>query len=397
MAENLNQRPGCLALFALPFALVGVAMAVWAGSDLVKWRRMSSWNPVECRILHAELESTRGSDSTTWKVSARYRYLVGGREYVGDRVAVTIGSDNIGDFHQRLFRRLDAHRRAGTPALCWVNPEDPRDAILHREMRWEMFLFKLAFVLAFGGVGLGLLIYALSGMRRARRGDDGAGTREAAEILSSTPRPGILLLMALVFLGLSAGVCLPLLEEVKAGNSLALLFVLFPLAGLGLLAAAIHGFLRRGRFGTSRLRILSGSVGPGENLRGEVRIPISLNEDFHLLLTARPGGKDDHSGSRPFWSREEVVRSTGYADFSTLNFSIPLPEKLEPPDLSGLPPAVLTVMRRMIKGPLPMEWRLEVRAELPGVDYRETFRLPPGAVKIHLYLPEDDMGTGDPQ
>jgi len=388
MAENLSQRPGCLALFALPFALVGVAMAIWAGSDLVQWRRMSTWHPVACRILYAELESRRGSDSTTWLVKARYQYRVDGGEYVNDRVAVTIGSDNIGDFHQKLYRRLDAHRRDGTPAVCWVNPRNPRDAILHREMRWEMFFFKLAFVLAFGGVGLGLLIYALGRMRRARRRSDEEGLGETGEITSTATRPGILLVMALVFLGLSAGVMLPILDEIHAGNSPALLFMLFPLAGLGLLVMAIRGFLRRGRFGYSRLRILSTAAGPGEDLRGEIRIPVSLNEDFRLLLTARPGGENENSKSRPLWSREEIVRSTGYGDFSILHFSIPLPDKLEPPDLAGVPPAVLTLMRRLVEGPLPMEWRLEVRAELPGIDYSEAFRLPRGTVRIDLFLPE---------
>ena len=395
MAQDLKQRPGCLALFALPFAMVGLAMAVWAGSDLVEWRRMRAWKPVECRILHSELTPHRGSDSTTWRVAARYRYEIGGRVYVNDRVSTTVGSDNIGDFHQALYRRLQAHQRDGTPAVCWVDPGNPRNAVLHREMRWEMFLFKLAFVMAFGGAGFGLMIFALGRVLRARQAKEGEQLVDTARIPSTTTHAGMLLVVALAFLGMSAGVFLPILAEVRAGNYLALLFLLFPLAGMGLLAAAGHGFLRRRRFGRSYLRILSPPAGPGESLRGEVRIPRSMNAQFQVTLQAVLSAGKDESNPRPLWRAGQSRSAMAYAQFSTVDFSFVLPGSLEVPGLSAVPAALVAVLRRLAKGPVPVEWVLDLRADLPGVDYHESFRLPRGAIKMRATLPAGPEATGD--
>lgn len=394
MKQSLNDRPGCLALFALPFALVGVAMGVWAGSDLLEWRRMRAWKPADCVILHTGLEASRGSDSTTWRVTARYRYEIDGRVFVNDRVAITVGSDNIGNFHQALYKRLKGHQSRGTPAVCWVNPLDPRDAVLHREMRWEMFLIKLAFVLTFGGLGFGLMIYSLRRVRLAREAVKENPVPEPVQISSTTFQGWTLLVMSLAFLGLSAGVFLPILEEIRAGNYPALLFFLFPLAGIGLLVAALVHFLRRRRFGRSRLRILSPPAAAGEILRGEVRIAKSLHTEFQVTLMAVMAGNQNNSSSQPLWKAAQTCRALPYGAFSVVDFTFQLPISLDVPDFSNVPTALRSVFQRLIKGPLPIAWVLDIAATFPGVDYHESFRLPGEAVKmdtIHAFEP-DAMG-----
>jgi hypothetical protein len=158
-----------MALFALPFAAVGVGMLLFGVlPTLYDWGRMQSWQPVSATLVSARLETSRGSKSTTYSVSASYRYQVAGRDYQGQRVAIGSGADNIGDFQEQLGERLEAAQRQGQPVQAWVNPSNPREAVLDRSLRPGMQLFKMLFVVLFGGVGLGMLHGAWRGPRAGR-------------------------------------------------------------------------------------------------------------------------------------------------------------------------------------------------------------------------------------
>src|SRR4249919_672370 len=100
MAAKKGDRAavGCLALFALPFAAVGVFGLYLASSTLWTRTRMQSWVEAPARIQSLDLEEHQGDDSTTYKVRTTYRYSFGGRDFSGDRVAISGMADNIGSF-----------------------------------------------------------------------------------------------------------------------------------------------------------------------------------------------------------------------------------------------------------------------------------------------------------
>jgi hypothetical protein len=157
---------GCLTLFALPFVAVGAIALYFATAGLWTWQRMSGWTPVPADLERVELEHHRGDNSTTYRVVARYRYRYGGREYVGDRVAINSFSDNIGDFHERLYRQLQGARSRGEPVVAYVDPVDPVNATLNRDPRWLLTGFMTVFGLAFGIAGVGLLVGSRLSARR---------------------------------------------------------------------------------------------------------------------------------------------------------------------------------------------------------------------------------------
>ena len=103
---------GCMALFAAPFALVGLVVdlsLIKLGYDDLQ---MLSWRETPCTILAAELIEDHGGDSTTRRITARYRYTVGGVEHDGARVSLDFGSDNVGTWHQRTFAELEEYRQS---------------------------------------------------------------------------------------------------------------------------------------------------------------------------------------------------------------------------------------------------------------------------------------------
>lgn len=148
-----------LTLFSLPFVAVGAGMLLWSVlPTLYDWGRMRSWRPVEATLISAALVEQRGRKTTTFDVTADYRYQVAGREYAAQRVAISGRGDNVGDHQEQLGRQLEAALREGRPVQAWVNPSHPADAVLDRSLWPGLLALKTVFALLFGGFGMGLLL-----------------------------------------------------------------------------------------------------------------------------------------------------------------------------------------------------------------------------------------------
>lgn len=178
-----KKKPGgwVMALFALPFAAVGVGMLLLSVlPTLYDWSRMQFWQPANATLLAASLNSSRSSKSTSYHVTARYRYTVAGQVYEGERVAISGGGDNVGDFQEALGERLEQALRDGQPVPVWVNPSHPAEAVIDRSLRPGLLAFKMVFVVLFGGVGVGMLVFVARGgkplNKQAQRKTTAAGT-----------------------------------------------------------------------------------------------------------------------------------------------------------------------------------------------------------------------------
>jgi hypothetical protein len=180
--------------FALCFVAVGAAVLLFGLlPHLFDWARMQRWQAVPATLVSASLDTSRSSKSTTYGVSASYRYQVAGHTYQGQRVAISGGRDNIGDFQQALGHRLVSAYREGSTVPAWVNPDNPHEAVLDRSLRPGLQVFKLVFVVAFGGVGCGMLYVLSRGRRAARARADPvhslAGSATATAPQSRPPEP----------------------------------------------------------------------------------------------------------------------------------------------------------------------------------------------------------------
>ncbi|PJI97646.1 uncharacterized protein DUF3592 [Acidovorax sp. 69] len=159
-----------LALFALPFAAVGVGMLLLGVlPTLYDWSRMQFWQPAQATLVSAQLNASRSSKSTTYHVTARYRYQVAGREYEGDRVAIGSGGDNVGDFQEALGERLEHALQSAQPVPIWVSATNPAEAVIDRSLRPGLLALKMVFVVVFGGVGLGMLVHLVRTPSQAGR------------------------------------------------------------------------------------------------------------------------------------------------------------------------------------------------------------------------------------
>src|SRR5689334_21327096 len=164
-SSNNKLSAGCMVLFGLPFFLVGVGTTGWSAWTALQHSRMQSWVETPAMIKHAELKIVH-NDGTTYQVLATYEYVFAGKKYTGQRVAIDTGSDNVGSFQQEKYDELKQHLDQKRPFRCFVNPDQPSEALLYRDLRGEMLVFYTLFATLFGAVGVGLITAVLTATRQ---------------------------------------------------------------------------------------------------------------------------------------------------------------------------------------------------------------------------------------
>jgi len=141
-------------LFGGVFLAVGVGV-LWGMWWLPKReaKAAESWDKVPCRIIFSELKSHEGDDSTTYSVEVFYAYHVKGERYRSSRYSFVNGSTNINVGEMRKVVRGYNKRKK---AMCYVDPKDPWNAVLTRELHASWF--GLLFGALFGVAGLVVMV-----------------------------------------------------------------------------------------------------------------------------------------------------------------------------------------------------------------------------------------------
>jgi hypothetical protein len=368
-----------MSLFALPFAGVGVWMLWSIGGTLHDAWQMRDWVAVEARLTDAGFETRSGEDSDTYKAYASYSYRYGGREYTGNRVGTGSGADNIGDYQQDTGRRLQAALQRGEPIRIYVDPADPAESVIDRDVRWGMVGFRSIFVVVFGGVGFGLLI---GGWLKAR--DKGASDPRYADrpwLLNddwqtSSVRSGSRASMwaawgfALFWNAISAfAPFIAWREVVENDNYPALLALLFPLVGIGLLVWAVRRTLEWRRFGAVPVELdpFPGSIGGHVGGTINLNVPFDAATRFQLTLTnihsyVSGSGKNRSQKEKALWQDTIVAHAEPAASGTRLTFRFDVPEGLHESDTNQDSNYYL--------------WRLNLAADLPGPDLDRDYVIP---------------------
>ncbi|MEO1035555.1 MAG: DUF3592 domain-containing protein [Pseudomonadota bacterium] len=365
-------------LFGLPFAAVGVWMLYWTGSTFAQHQDMQSWQRVDATVHAGGYRTNRGDDSDTYLAWAEYSYNYNGRTYRSKRVAISSVADNVGDFHQALGQRLSAAAQSGQPVDAWVNTDDPADAVLDRRIRWGMQVFKTIFGLVFGGVGAVVLWAAWSKASPPAAAPD-AATAGAAPWLVNPAWQGEpirseakrTMRMAWVFAGFWNLVSLPLpfllVREIsEKENYLALIGLVFPIVGIGLIAWAFRVSREWWRYGPAPVELdpFPGAIGGHVGGRIRLAIPADPAQRFELTLSLIHSTEDSDSRSeRAQWQHTQRVRATSLGAGSQVEFRFDVPDDLPPAD------AVTDSGSYHI-------WRLSIAAQTDGPDLNRVYQIP---------------------
>jgi len=364
-------------LFGLPFFLAGVGFLFWSVIPaLYDGWRMQSWLSVNGALTHADLVVSHSDDSTTYRADARYSYNVLGRQFSHDRVAIHDGGDNIGKFQQDLGRQLESMHRRHQSVTVFYNPADPSDAVLNREFRWGLLAFKSIFILIFGGVGAGIVYWGFRGKKTIE-------TQGAADykpwlsrpewqggIIRSGAKGGMYAIwgFASVWNLISMPAAFQFTTVWHEEGPVALLILLFPLVGIGLIAWAIKLTREWKRFGVTPLTMdpFPGSIG------GDVGGEIQLNEPWqsgmlckvtlsNILSYVSGSGKNRSRREDVKWQDDGYARVIPKARGTALQFRF------------SVPPGQTETEEASSRYHF---WRLNVALDLDGVDLDRSFEIP---------------------
>ena len=243
---------------------------------------------------------------------------------------------------------------------------------------WGQAGFLSIFALTFGGVGIGGIVLVL----RGRRGAEAALAREARHpeapwlwredwaarriTDASVAQMGFAWAFAILWNLVSApAAVIGVRAALREGNRAAMIALLFPVVGVGLLVWAIRITIRRRRYGTSVLELGTLPAVIGHALEGTLHTPAGLRppEGFRVVLSCirrstSGSGSDRSTLETILWQEEHRIGASGIG--VPVAFAIPADAAPSEP----------------VRGDDRTLWRLEVSAEVPGVDYAAGFEVP---------------------
>ena len=261
--------------------------------------------------------------------------------------------------------------------------EDPADL--------EKLFLEIVLALSFCGAGFGLIVYGCYASRKSNEEDtqrqqhpdkpwmwrpdwaEGRGCGANKQTMVFTW--GFAVFWNLI----SAPLLIQIPKEfIEKDNKLALLGLMFPVVGLGLLVWAVRATLRWRKFGASvfEMSAVPGVIGGGSG--AGFRPPFGRRPRPALTLSSPVFAASSESGARGgrgsgnrsttekiLWQEERTIAPAGLGagyQGTTVPVEFIIPYECEPADESD-------PRNRVI-------WRLESSAELPGVDFKCAFELP---------------------
>jgi len=265
------------AVFFALFLLIGagVGWAIFVG-PLLRIVASRAWIAVPCEVVSSRVKTHSSDDGSTYSVEVVYRYVYQGRTYRSNRRQFMTGSSSGYGAKAEAVRRLGP----GTQLTCYVDPQEPAEAVLNREPTAGLWfgLIPLVFVL----VGAGGVWHSLrqkpvlaNGMFTTGQttfqpatGLSGEGPQALQPAVSPKAKLIGVLLVAAFWNGIVSVFLYNLFSEARHGDFswfLALFLVPFVLVGLGLIGGVVYQCMAL--FNPSlRLTLRSGMARPGDTL-----------------------------------------------------------------------------------------------------------------------------------
>ncbi len=236
-------------LFGLPFLAAGLGFGWFmGGKPLVLALTSGGWPELPCVITSSEVESVSGSDGTTYKVDIEFRYEFEGRSYTGGSYDFSTASSSGRAGKQKVVDRFPV----GAEAECFVNPDDPEQAVLSRDIPGIVF-FALPFSSIFVLVGLGLSLASVGCLPKSWKNkvrsrhrpveDTGEGSRELKPQTGPLAKLLVSIGIAVFWNGIVSVFLFQLFDGFREGDPEWFLLVFltpFVLIGLGMIGAIVY-------------------------------------------------------------------------------------------------------------------------------------------------------------
>jgi len=131
---------------------------------VLRFRSAKGWLVRPCEVVSSGVKTTYDGQMRTDHLDVVYRYEVGGQAFTSGDYDLLIGSSTGCNDDRELVKRFPV----GSTVECYVNPRDPRDAVLNRRLPPETATVAMPLILAAMAV-LPFIVH------RRRRGSEPGG------------------------------------------------------------------------------------------------------------------------------------------------------------------------------------------------------------------------------
>ncbi|MFK7958810.1 MAG: DUF3592 domain-containing protein [Lysobacterales bacterium] len=371
---------GCLGLFGGVFVLAGFIPGGMGVAMLFNAWQASDWTPTPATLMTIELSSSTSDGSTTYSLDGTFRYEFDGQIFTSDQLDFNVGSDNIGDYHQSTYGRLQPQLNVRDGVTAFVDPDEPSTAVLVREIRWGMVAFLMMFLAVFGGVGAVIVGMGVAGGRKRKANNLLRNAHpqepwrwepewEHGEIhCSGKSTMWVAVAMAVFWNLISSFVWVVLPEALADGEWVALLMLLFPAVGVGLAVWAVGAVLRWRRYGRTTLVLDDLPVRLGGALNGHLKVSTALHAREILVtlscirITTSGSGKNRRTTETVLFQDDYKASVENAGNYRRIRVEFPIPVDQPSRDVSN--------SRRKV------QWRLKANAKVAGPDLDVQFDLP---------------------
>lgn len=364
-----------LALLGAGFLIVPALAGYSIVRDLTTWTELQQWSEAPAVIIEVNQPPRKRT-----RLTVKYEYEYSGTVYQGSTLSVYGLIDNDSDLRKRRREQIKGRHASGRSLPCYVNPADPKQSVLYRDLDITSTIVPATMAVFFMGIGGGLLVAAYFGWRNSQRF---ARCRQrwpdqpwlwneawANKLVPSSNKVSMYTTIVLaVYVNWFTLLGLMVLPKALATQGAgALMFLICPLTVGGPVAAlAVWQVWRWRKFGqaTFRMRHVPGVV--GGTLAGVVRTGVKVNaeEGFHVSLICSHRSASGRGSSRSMEWQDHYLT---HRDMTAKNpRSTAIPILFEIP-FSANPTTML--------GPRRYRWQLDVQAELEGLDYSASFSVP---------------------
>lgn len=138
MSNFLGYLPGIV----LPLVMLYFFFLI----PLRRVQRAKSWRKTPCVIV-ANSVSEDATDSGLYRMLVTYQYEFGGHHYSSSRYSFSPSSASIGYSGKK---RIAARLAPGTTTFCYVNPDNPGDAVIKRGLTLDMVVWGVFAIIFLG-------------------------------------------------------------------------------------------------------------------------------------------------------------------------------------------------------------------------------------------------------
>lgn len=386
--------------FGAVFLIPGLVIFGWGVWNSYQIWQAQSWAWVPAQVLEVEQIKRRTEDGDyVYSVRGLFQYYVKGQRHFSRQLSFYPKGDNVGQFQQQLYFQLDYDRRKKRTIRAYVNPDNYSEAVIDRTMRWEMLGFKFAFFMAFGGVGLGIIVVAWVGNRKLQKEDllreqnSGEPWRWKPDWESRRAGGGSKVQMWVTIFGaivwnamsIPAGIGVTL-EADFTKEPIKLLAYIMPLIGVWLIILSVIYARRYLKFGKSEVYMQEWPLAIGSLNKGHILISSKMEHGAEVMITLVCHNRyksrfanETRTSTNIIWEssfRSHIKINDGDA-YSIVPFKFDIPPNL--PSANDSDPSDI------------IEWILRVERKQPGLDLSLRFIVPafkiPGRV---VKEPEED-------